>query len=106
MTQPDLTSILVLVVLLFASFKILDMAYRAVMFWVNLVLKLAFWGGLATMGFWVWHRGVDGFTEDVQNLIEFWAGSYQKYSGEVKKFQKQKEREMKMKQSGYGRQWR
>ncbi|KAF2656649.1 hypothetical protein K491DRAFT_703938 [Lophiostoma macrostomum CBS 122681] len=105
-TQPDLTSILVLVIILFASFKILDMAYRAVMFWINLVFKLVFWGGLTVLGYWVWHRGVDGFMEDVQGLVEHWTGSYEKYSGEVKKFQRQKERELKMKQAGYGRRWR
>ncbi|ORX93178.1 nuclear pore assembly and biogenesis-domain-containing protein [Clohesyomyces aquaticus] len=90
-TQPDLATILTLAVVLLISFKILDMAYRAVMFWINLVFRLVMWGSVATIGLWIWHRGVDGFIDDVQGLVEFWKDRYDEYSGEVSKFQKQQE---------------
>ncbi|KAF2706837.1 hypothetical protein K504DRAFT_459258 [Pleomassaria siparia CBS 279.74] len=89
--KPDLTSILVLVAILFVSFKILGMAYRAVMFWVTLALRLAVWGVVGLVGFWIYTRGLDGFTEDVQDWAQYWSGEYDRYSSEVKRFQKQQE---------------
>ena len=44
------------------------MMYRAVIFWVNLALRLVFWGGILVVGFWVYNRGPEGFVEDVQGL--------------------------------------
>jgi hypothetical protein len=107
-TQPDLASIAVLLIVLFVSFKVVDMAYRAVMFWVNLVLRLMFWGAIFSIGVWVYSRGLEGFTEDVQDLAEYWSGEYQRYSGEVKRFQTMKENQIRMQQGGRGggRGWR
>jgi hypothetical protein len=85
-TQPDIASILVLIAVLFVSFKILGMAYRAIMFWVYLVFRLAFWIAIGLTGYWVYTRGVDGFVEDVTGLAEYWSGEYEKYSGEVKRY--------------------
>ncbi|RYO29253.1 hypothetical protein AA0111_g6279 [Alternaria arborescens] len=56
-TQPDVASILALLAIFFISLKILDMMYRAVIFWVNLALRLVFWGGILVVGFWVYNRG-------------------------------------------------
>jgi hypothetical protein len=48
--------------------------------------------------------------EDVAGLVEYWTGEYEKYSGEVKKFQVQNEDRIRMKaghrQRGGGRGWR
>ncbi|KAF2733189.1 hypothetical protein EJ04DRAFT_535620 [Polyplosphaeria fusca] len=99
-SQPDITTLIVLTVVIFVSLKILDMAYRAVMFWINLVFKLAFYVVIAAVGIWVYNRGVDGFAEDVQKLAEFWGGEYEKYSGEVRRFQQ--EEQAKATAKGYG----
>ena len=84
------------------------MMYRAVMFWVNMVFRLVFWGAIVMLGLWMWNRGVEGFVEDVQGLGEYWVGEYEKYSGEVKAFQKQKEDQVRIKagQKNRGRGWR
>ncbi len=90
-TQPDVATIVAVVIIFFISLKVLDMMYRAVIFWVNLALRLVFWGTILVMGLWMWNRGVDGFVDDVQGLGEYWLGEYERYSHEVKTFQKQKE---------------
>lgn len=79
------------------------------MFWIHLVLRLMFWGAIISVGLWVYGRGLDGFTEDVQDLAEYWTAEYQKYSGEVKRFQTMKENQIRMQQGGRGaggRGWR
>ncbi|XPS75163.1 hypothetical protein M3J09_007270 [Ascochyta lentis] len=107
-TQPDAASILVVVAALFISFKILDMMYRAVLFWVNLVFRLVLWGGIGLIGLWVYNRGVDGFVQDVQDLAQKWAGEYEKYSGEVKRLQQDHEAQIRLqaKQQGGRKGWR
>src|SRR5689334_21246238 len=40
LTAPDIPTVLLLIALLLISLKVLDMAYRAVLFWVNLAFKL------------------------------------------------------------------
>ncbi|EMD61754.1 hypothetical protein GGP41_004335 [Bipolaris sorokiniana] len=96
-TQPDVASIVALLFIFFISLKILDMMYRAVVFWINLAFRLAFWGGILVVGLWVWNRGPEGFVDDVSGLIEYWMGEYERYSGEVKMFQQQKEDQIRFK---------
>lgn len=105
-TQPDIASILLLLVALFISMKVLDMLYRAVLFWINLALRLAFWGGILALGMWVWTRGPEGFVEDVTDLGEYWMGEYQRYSGEVAGFKRQKEEQIRLQAAKKGRGWR
>ncbi|KNG51485.1 Nuclear pore assembly and biogenesis protein, APQ12 [Stemphylium lycopersici] len=107
-TQPDVTSIVALLFIFFISLKILDMMYRAVIFWINLAIRLVFWGGILVVGLWVWNRGPEGFVEDVSGLAEYWMGEYERYSGEVKMFQQQKESQIRSKadQQQGGRGWR
>jgi hypothetical protein len=104
-TQPDVATILLVVALFFISLKVLDMMYRAVMFWVNMALRLVFWGAIVVLGMWVWNRGVDGFVDDVGGLMEYWTGQYEKYSGEVKMVKEQKEGQIRMK-AEQKRRWR
>ncbi|KAF2202689.1 hypothetical protein GQ43DRAFT_430519 [Delitschia confertaspora ATCC 74209] len=82
-TQPDLASVLLLLALLFLSFKVLDMAYRAVIFWVRLAVRLTFWGGLGVIGLWVWSRGMEGAIEDAQMMAQYWWGQFQEFQGDV-----------------------
>ncbi|KAI8941355.1 hypothetical protein NX059_002580 [Plenodomus lindquistii] len=105
-TQPDIASILLLLVALFISMKVLDMLYRAVMFWINLALRLVFWIGILGLGVWVYTRGTEGFVEDVTGLGEYWMGEYKKYSGEVESFKRQKEEQIRLQAAKKGRGWR
>jgi hypothetical protein len=82
------------------------MMYRAVMFWVNMVIRLVFWGSILVLGMWVYNRGVDGFVEDVSGLMEYWGGEYEKYSGEVKRYQEVEKGQIKMKAEQRKRGWR
>jgi len=82
------------------------MMYRMVMFWVNMVVRLVFWGSFVILGLWVWNRGVDGFLDDLSGLFEYWTGEYEKYSGEVKHFQQQQKGQIKMKADQKRRGWR
>ncbi|KAF2833231.1 hypothetical protein CC86DRAFT_365182 [Ophiobolus disseminans] len=105
-TQPDVATVLLLLAIFFISLKILDMMYRAVIFWVNMVIRLVFWGSIVVLGLWVWNRGVDGFVDDISGLFEYWTGEYEKYSGEVKKFQQQEKGQIRMKTEQKRRGWR
>ncbi|KAL6706473.1 hypothetical protein ACN47E_005412 [Coniothyrium glycines] len=96
-TQPDVASIMLVIVIFFVSMKILDMMYRAVIFWINLVFQLVLWGGMAVLGVWIYTRGVDGFVQDVTDLGHRWVGEYEKYSEEVKMFKLQQEQQVRMK---------
>ncbi|OAK98682.1 hypothetical protein IQ06DRAFT_327227 [Phaeosphaeriaceae sp. SRC1lsM3a] len=104
-TQPDIATILALLAIFFISLKILDMAYRAVMFWVNMVIRLVIWGSIVVLGMWIWNRGPEGFYEDICGLGEFWMGEYEKYSGEVKSFREQDKGQINMKAEQRRRGW-
>ncbi|KAF2691087.1 hypothetical protein K458DRAFT_474066 [Lentithecium fluviatile CBS 122367] len=90
-TQPDVASILALLAILFISLKILDMAYRAVIFWVKLVVKVVFSVAVLGVGFWMWNRGLDGFVEDLQGLAEYYMREYERFKGEANGWQMQEE---------------
>lgn len=97
--------------LLFVSLKILDMAYRAVLFWVKLVVRLVVWGSLAAMALWIWNRGADGFVEDIQDLMGYWMGEYERFKDEAKGWQSHEEAKVryqagKQKGPAYGQQGR
>ncbi|KAI9676284.1 MAG: hypothetical protein M1829_003113 [Trizodia sp. TS-e1964] len=44
-SQPDLTALALLLVILLVSLKLFNMLRRALMFWTRLAAKLAFWAG-------------------------------------------------------------
>ena len=107
-TQPDVASILALLAILLISLKILDMAYRAVLFWVKLAVRLVMWGSIVGVGFWVWNRGVDGFVEDVKGLSVYWLAQYERFAGEAKGWQRAEEAQIRFQAGqqgarGYGR---
>ncbi|KAF2094554.1 hypothetical protein NA57DRAFT_80355 [Rhizodiscina lignyota] len=74
--SPDIASIALLLILLFISLKIVNLLFRTIMFWVDLFFKIAFYGGLAALGLWVWSRGIDGVEEDLSNLVGMWSAEY------------------------------
>ena len=76
-TSPDLASLALLLISLVVSLVILDMLWRAVVYWVRLFFKLVFWVSVIGVGFWVWSRGPDGLMEDVEMLIGVWSREYE-----------------------------
>lgn len=77
--KPDLATIALLLIIVLVSLKILDMLYQTVMFWIRLVWRVVFWGGLAALALWMYTRGPDGVAEDMQYLFETWNGEYQNF---------------------------
>ena len=69
-------SIALLLVILFVSLKLLDMAWRAMVFWLNLAAKIVFWASMVMLVTWIWTRGPDGFMGDMQDLVAFWSKEY------------------------------
>ncbi|KAF7525939.1 hypothetical protein PCG10_004447 [Penicillium crustosum] len=61
---PDLLSVFILLIILFVSVKILGYAYRVVMFWVTLAFRLAFWGTIIGIGYYVYSVGVENASRD------------------------------------------
>ena len=82
--SPSLETIDLLVFILFISLNILNMLWKWVKWWVDLTLRLAFWGGLVVVGAWVWSRGPDGFIEDLQELAAYWNEEYRFYNQKAK----------------------
>jgi len=74
--SPDVASIVLLMILLFVSLKIVNLLYRTIMFWIVLILKIAFYGSLAAIGLWIWSRGIEGVEEDIGNLTQLWKHEY------------------------------
>jgi hypothetical protein len=56
------------------------MFVRAIISWIAFTIKLAMWGGIVALIFWVTQRGTDGFVQDVQGISDHWRGEYRKYS--------------------------
>ncbi|KAF2430600.1 hypothetical protein EJ08DRAFT_239079 [Tothia fuscella] len=79
-TSPSLATVALLLIIFLISLKILDMLWRAVVFWVKLATRIVFWGGIAVLGCWVYVRGVEGVVEDVGSAVGKWRGEYDRYS--------------------------
>ncbi|KXG46788.1 Nuclear pore assembly and biogenesis protein, APQ12 [Penicillium griseofulvum] len=91
-SMPDLLSIFLLAVILFISIKILDYAYRVVVFWVTLAFRLVFWGSILGVGWYVYSVGIEnagrdfgwiwgvvyGFVSDFQEKSKVAAAAYAK----------------------------
>ncbi|KAF2401067.1 hypothetical protein EJ06DRAFT_555699 [Trichodelitschia bisporula] len=75
-TSPSLTTVALLLIILFLSLKLLDMLYRAVMFWVRLALRVLFWGTIIGVGLWLWTRGADGVGDDLSEVQRVWGVEY------------------------------
>ena len=57
--MPDLMSLFLLAVIILISIKILDYAYRLVMFWIALAFKLVFWVSVLGLGWYVYNVGIE-----------------------------------------------
>ncbi|PYH44454.1 Apq12 family protein [Aspergillus saccharolyticus JOP 1030-1] len=68
-TMPDLTTVVLMLVILFLSLKVLDYMRRVVMFWVGLVWWLAWWGTVIGVGIWLYNSGLERAASDVGWLV-------------------------------------
>ncbi|KZF26282.1 hypothetical protein L228DRAFT_235376 [Xylona heveae TC161] len=55
----NLTSLALLLVILFMSLKILDMLRRAVMYWVRMAFRMVFWTVVVSVVILIWTHGVE-----------------------------------------------
>jgi hypothetical protein len=78
--KPDLATLALLLIVLFISLKILNMLYQTVVFWLRMAWRLVFWGGLISLGLWMYTRGPEGVTEDLQHWYQTWNGEYQHWT--------------------------
>lgn len=92
--NPDLATVALLLVILFVSLKILNMLWQTVLFWLRLVRKVAFWGGLSAFALWMYTRGPDGVWQDVEYWMQVW--------GQEHNYWKDKERAARMARQGRG----
>ncbi|KAK0622223.1 hypothetical protein DIS24_g11282 [Lasiodiplodia hormozganensis] len=92
--NPDIASITLLVIVLLVSLKILNILYRAVVFWISLAFKLVFWGTVVVVGLFVWSRGVEGAAQDLtvwgRYWVDVWTSEYARFQDQLedaRKFQ-------------------
>lgn len=100
--NPDIASITLLVIVLLVSLKILNILYRAVMFWITLAFRLVFWGTVVVLGLFIWSRGFDGAVQDLSTWAKYWVGVWM---SEYQRFQEQLERarEYQMQQQAFAK---
>lgn len=78
-STPDLASVIVLVVVLFLSFKILDYTRRAVMFWVWLTMKMAWWFTIFSLGIYMYNAGWEKVARDLGFVFNFLVGLLEQF---------------------------
>ncbi|KAJ4296742.1 hypothetical protein N0V90_006790 [Kalmusia sp. IMI 367209] len=106
-SQPDIASILGLVVILWLSMKIVGMALRSVIFWLSLVWTVVKWGVIFGVALWVWNRGPEGAAQDAQELMEVWMGEYKKFKGQADAYKRAEEAQIRFQAGQRGaRGWR
>jgi Nuclear pore assembly and biogenesis len=79
-TSPSLTSLVLLLIILFLSLRILGMLYRAVVFWLTIAVKIALGFGIVFLSVWIYTRGPEGFINDLQDIASHWTSEYNRYS--------------------------
>ncbi|KAL3458808.1 nuclear pore assembly and biogenesis-domain-containing protein [Aspergillus heterothallicus] len=78
-SMPDLASVLVLIFILFVSFKVLDYTRRAVMFWVWLTMRLAWWATIISLGLYMYQAGWAKVARDLGFVFNFLVGLLEQF---------------------------
>jgi glucan phosphoethanolaminetransferase (alkaline phosphatase superfamily) len=75
--DPDLVSVLLLVLILYISLLILSHTTRMLYSFVVTMIRLALVVAMAAVAFWMYQRGIDGFVADVTNYVSSidWRGA-------------------------------
>jgi Nuclear pore assembly and biogenesis len=77
--SPSLTTVALLLIILFLSLKILNMLYRTIVFWVKMIFRVAVLGAVVGTGSWIYVRGIDGVQQDVSDLVAYWSQEVKRY---------------------------
>ena len=75
----DMTSMVLLLIIGLITIQALNMLRRAVMFWVRLSFRIAWWVMLAGLGLWIWQKGPKGVGQDLQRWCQVWASEYDEW---------------------------
>ncbi|KAL2872038.1 Apq12 family protein [Aspergillus lucknowensis] len=78
-SMPDLASVLVLIFILFVSFKVLDYTRRAVMFWVWLTMRLVWWATIISLGLYMYQAGWAKVARDLGFVFNFLVGVLEQF---------------------------
>jgi hypothetical protein len=91
--SPAILTVGVLLLFLLIAMQVLNFVRRVMMFWMRLVMRLVFWGGVAVLVSVVLQRGVGRTVEDLmgwgQELGEVWVTEYRRWEGYQNMKQKQ-----------------
>ena len=68
---PDIAALALLAFVLLVSLKLLDMLRRQIMYWISMAIRLAMWAGVALLGVYVYHRGVEQSIEDLGWILGY-----------------------------------
>ncbi|KAI9819881.1 MAG: hypothetical protein M1827_006451 [Pycnora praestabilis] len=63
--KADLTSLVLVLIVLFLSLKLFGILWRGVIGWIVLAFRFAFYIAVCIIGVWIWQRGIDGFVGDI-----------------------------------------
>ncbi|KAI5780550.1 hypothetical protein EDC01DRAFT_594338, partial [Geopyxis carbonaria] len=56
-SNPDLTNIVLLLIIVYLSLSILNMTFRWVSSFISGIVRLGFWVAVVGVSIWVWHSG-------------------------------------------------
>lgn len=83
--SPAILTVGVLLLFLLVAMQVVNTVRRVFAFWMRLVMRLTFWGGLAVLVATVWQRGVGRSVEDVstwgRELSDVWWREYNRWDG-------------------------
>lgn len=74
--SPDIASVILVLIILIVSLQMLNLAFRAVMFWIRLAVRLVFWGSVVGLAVWFYQRGFDGVADDLGVVQNTWQREY------------------------------
>jgi hypothetical protein len=82
--SPAIISVGALILFLLITMQIMNFFRRMMMFWVRIMWRIAFWGGLVAVGSVVYQRGLERTVNDAvhwgEQLAEVWWREYEGYS--------------------------
>jgi hypothetical protein len=83
--SPGIISVGILILLLLIVLQIVNIVRRIMMFWVRLLTRILFWGGIALVIAVVWQRGLSRSANDLlnfgQEISDVWWGEYRRWEG-------------------------
>jgi hypothetical protein len=83
--SPAIISVGVLLLFLLIAMQVLNFVRRVMVFWIRLMVRVTFWGGVVMLVAAVWQRGVGKTAEDAvgwgRELNEVWWREYRKWEG-------------------------